>query len=164
MKCIECGNVMVSRRENRRYTAGGLPQVVLLGVEVRRCAECGAEEMAIPRIEQLHRVIAQALLHKPARLAGPEVRFLRKYLGLSTTDFASRMGTARETVSRWERAILPIGPQADRLLRLLVARTAPVKDYSSEDLSRIQNPRTKPTPARLNLAVSSKGWQQVRAA
>jgi hypothetical protein len=45
---------MVTKRENRRYEAGGLPHVVLLVVEVRRCPKCGAEEMAIPRIEELH--------------------------------------------------------------------------------------------------------------
>ena len=57
----------------------------------------------------------------------PEIRFLRKYLGWSTADFASRMGTARETVSRWESGAVPMGSQADRLLRLLVATAAPVK-------------------------------------
>lgn len=157
MKCVECGNPLVMSRENRRYAAGGLPQVVLVGVEVRRCPECGAEEMAIPRIEELHRVIAQAFLRKPTRLAGSEIRFLRKYLGWSGTDFASRMGTARETVSRWERGALPIGTQADRLLRLLVATSVPVKDYSPDELTHIKERRT-PTPARLSLTADREGW------
>lgn len=162
MKCVECGNPLVVSRENRRYEAGGLPQVVLMGVEVRRCPECGAEEMAIPRIEELHRVITQAFIRKPTRLAGSEIRFLRKYLGWSGTDFASRMGTARETVSRWERGALPIGTQADRLLRLLVATSVPVKDYSAEDLTHIKERRT-PTPARLSLTADREGWH-VKAA
>lgn len=162
MKCVECGSALVMSRENRRYAAGGLPQVVLVGVEVRRCPECGAEEIAIPRIEELHRVIAQAFIRKPTRLAGSEIRFLRKYLGWSGTDFASRMGTARETVSRWERGALPIGTQADRLLRLLVATSVPVKDYSPEDLTHIKEQRT-PTPARLSLTADREGWH-VKAA
>jgi putative zinc finger/helix-turn-helix YgiT family protein len=158
MKCVECGTAMVTKRENRRYEAGGLPHVVLLGVEVRRCPKCGAEEMAIPRVEELHRVIAQALIRKPARLAGSEIRYLRKYLGWSSMDFASRMGAARETVSRWEGGASPIGTQADRLLRLLVASTAPVKDYSSEDLLQIKEKPTTPTPVRLNLTADRQGW------
>lgn len=162
MKCIECGHPLVRGRENRRYEAGGLPQVVLVGVEVRRCRECGAEEVVIPRIEALHRAIARALIGKEARLAAPEIRFLRTYLGWSTADFGSRMGTARETVSRWESGAVPIGGQADRLLRLLVATTAPVKDYSAENLTHIKE-RRKPTPARLRLTPWREGWR-VKAA
>jgi DNA-binding transcriptional regulator YiaG len=46
---------------------------------------------------------------------GEEVRFLRKSLGWSGSDFAKHMGVAEETVSRWENDAAPIGPQADRL-------------------------------------------------
>lgn len=158
MKCAECGTAVVTKRENRRYEAAGLSHVVLVGVEVSRCPKCGAEEMAVPRIEELHRVIAQALIRKPSRLAGPEIRYLRKHVGWSTMDFASRMGAARETVSRWEGGASPIGTQADRLLRLLVASTAPVKDYSSEDLLQIKETQATPTPARLNLTADKQGW------
>jgi putative zinc finger/helix-turn-helix YgiT family protein len=162
MNCIECGHRLVRSRQNRRYEAGGLPQVVLVGVEVRRCPQCGGEEVVIPRIEELHRVIARALIGKEARLAAPEIRFLRKYLGWSTADFAGRMGTARETVSRWESGATPIGAQADRLLRLLVATTAPVRDYSPEELTHIKEQR-KPVPAGLRLTPLRAGWR-VKAA
>lgn len=161
MKCVDCEGAMTAKRENRRYVAGGLPQVVLVGVEVRRCPQCGAEELVIPRIEELHRVLAQALINKPARLAPTEVRFLRKYLGWSSVDFAKHMGTTRETVSRWEGG-LPIGPQADRLLRVLVARTAPVEDYSTDTLTEIRE--TERAPARLNLVADKGGWHIKQAA
>jgi putative zinc finger/helix-turn-helix YgiT family protein len=158
MMCVECGTALVVRRQNRRYEAGGLPQVVLVGVEVRRCPECGAEKVAIPRIERLHRVIARAFIRKPARLAGSEIRFLRKYLGWSASDFAGRMGTARETVSRWETDAFPIGPQADRLLRLLVAARAPVRDYSPDELTGIEERPAKPKPLRLRVSAKGGAW------
>lgn len=159
VKCTDCGNPMVVRRENRRYDSGGLPQVVLQGVEARRCPACGAQELVIPRIEELHRVIARALIHKPARLAGSEIRFLRKYLGLSSTDLARRMGTTRETVSRWEGGATPIGPLADRLLRLLVTTTHPVEDYSRTEFLTGIHRGAPPAPARLTLkAHTSRGW------
>jgi len=159
VKCAECGHAMGVRRENRRYDAGGLPQVVLQDVETRRCPRCGAEEVVIPRIEGLHRVIAGALIHKPARLAGSEIRFLRKYLGLAGADLARRMGTTRETVSRWEGGATPIGPQADRLLRVLVTTTDPVEDYSVEEFLIGIRRSAAPEPARLTLkAHGTRGW------
>ena len=72
---------MKTSRENYLYDACGLPGVTLVGVEVSRCPECGNHEVSIPRIEELHRVIARAVANRPARLDGAEVRYLRKWLG-----------------------------------------------------------------------------------
>ena len=149
---------METRRENYRYDASGLPGVVLHGVQVSRCPRCGAAEVAIPRIEQLHREIARALIEKPTRLVAPEVRYLRKYLGWSSNDFARYMGTARETVSRWESGSAQMGPAADRLLRVLVAGREPVMDYSPDVLARIQDGPTTPRPVKLGLSVDRKVW------
>ena len=158
MKCLDCGHTIETRRENYRYDASGLPGIVLHGVQVSRCPQCGAEEVAIPRIEELHRVIARALIEKPTRLAAPEIRYLRKYLGWSGTEFARYMGTARETVSRWENGSTQMGPAADRLLRVLVASREPVMDYSPEALARIEEGPTAPQPVKLGLSVGRKGW------
>lgn len=162
MKCFECGASMERRKENYRYDASGLPSIVLESVEVRRCPECGIEEVAIPRIEQLHQVIAESVIHKPARLVGSEVRYLRKYLGWSASDFAKHMGTARETVSRWETGQTRIGPQADRLLRLLVATKQPVGDYSADFLKEIG--ADQGTPIQVRLAADHSGWHTLTAA
>jgi putative zinc finger/helix-turn-helix YgiT family protein len=141
---------MKMARENIRYTAGGLPQVILGNITVGRCPECGYEEVVLPHIEDLHTALATALAQKPARLAGPEIRFLRTYLGWSAADFAQYMGTTRETVSRWESEKKPIGAQADRLLRLLIVHLAPVEDYSTESLVGISN-SAEATEVRVNL-------------
>jgi hypothetical protein len=42
------------------------------------------------------------VIHKPARLSGSEVRYLRKYLGWSGADFAGHVGVDPSTVSNWE--------------------------------------------------------------
>jgi putative zinc finger/helix-turn-helix YgiT family protein len=150
MTCVECGGTLKATRAPYRYAESGLPGVVLLGVEVRRCRKCAGEEVAIPRIEELHRLIAQAVIRRPHRLAPAEIRYLRKWLGWSGVDFARHMGTTPETVSRWEQARVPMSPQADRLLRLMVTTRAPVNDYTLDALATIRRQvPVRPTPLRL---------------
>jgi putative zinc finger/helix-turn-helix YgiT family protein len=157
MRCISCGAQMHTRRENFRYDACGLPGVTLWDVEVRRCPRCGEYEVAIPRIEELHRAIAKAVIHKSTRLTPAEVRYLRKYLGWSGADLARYMGTTAETVSRWETGAEPMGATADRLLRLMVVTRAPVSDYSLDVLKKIAK-KTPPATMRLGLKMDQEGW------
>src|ERR1017187_943248 len=121
MSCPICGSRMKTKRENYRYEAVGLPGITLQGVEVSRCGKCGEYEVAISRIEDLHRAIAQAVILKKDRLTPAEIRFLRKHLGWTGAEFAAHFGAARETVSRWETGSAPMGPTAERLLRMIVA-------------------------------------------
>jgi len=129
MKCLTCGHEMTSRRENHHYKESGLKNVVLVNVEVRACPNCGAREVVIPRMDELHRVIAHAVTTKEAKLGGEQIRFLRKYLGWSGSDLAAYMAVQPETVSRWESGSQEMGPVADRLLRLLVSNREPVTQY-----------------------------------
>jgi putative zinc finger/helix-turn-helix YgiT family protein len=158
MKCLQCGSPMVSRRENHKYDDSGLPGITLVNVEVRRCRNCGEYEVVIPRIESLHRLIALALTRKPARLAPTEIRFLRKYLGWSGTDFAAHIGATTETVSRWEQGHAAMGVQADRLLRLMVAHKEPASDYSLDVLKDVA--RERPRPLRLGVTVTKGDWRE----
>jgi putative zinc finger/helix-turn-helix YgiT family protein len=150
MTCQDCGEMLKVTRAPYRNAESGLPGVVLLGVDVRRCQKCGAEEVAIPRIEELHRLMAQAVIRRPHRLVPAEIKYLRKWLGWSGVDFARHMGTTPETVSRWEQGRVPMSPQADRLLRLMVATRAPVADYTLDALTTIgRSAPLRPSPLRL---------------
>ncbi len=151
---------MASRRENYAYTVSGLPSVTLVAVEVRRCGSCGEHEVVIPRVDELHRTIALAVVAKRARLTGSEVRFLRRYLGWSGADFARHMGVTPESVSRWENEREPIGPVADRLVRLMVAVRTPASEYPLEVLVGLD---AKAAPLRLRLE-STRGRWLARAA
>lgn len=159
-KCRACGNAeMTSNVETYRYTESGLPNVVLAGVEVRRCPACGHHELVLPRVAELHRTIAHALVLKRTRLSGPEIRFLRKYLGWSGAAFARHIGVDPSTVSNWENDKDPIGTTSDRLLRLMVVHRAPVEDYSLEELTRIGDERT--LPDELRVTPKPRGWERV---
>ncbi len=156
MKCFGCGHEMTTGRENVKYDACGLPGVTLVDVEVSRCGQCGQYEVAIPRMEELHHVMAIAVVRKSARLTPAEVRFLRTTLGWSGRELADHMGAAPETVSRWEHGRTPVGPQADRLLRLMVLhRTSP----ESVDLSDLKSVAAQaPADLRTRLIGGTAGW------
>src|SRR6185436_2320053 len=104
MKCAACGGSSKVTGTTHRYVESGLSDVVLHGVQVRRCQDCGADEVAIPNLADLHRCIAAQLVARKTALAAAEFRFLRQYLGLSSKDFAKTLGVAAETLSRWENA------------------------------------------------------------
>lgn len=162
-KCRNCGKAeMTVGTETYLYTESGLPNVVLVGVEVRRCPSCGHHEVVLPRVTELHRTIALAIIHKRSRLSGPEVRYLRKYLGWSGADFARHAGVDASTVSNWENDKDPIGSASDRLLRLMVVHGAPVQEYSLDELTRIENDRQPPIEVRVS--PKARGWEHVAGA
>lgn len=158
MKCRECRDGELETRIGEHvYVESGLPNVVLENVELRHCPKCGANTVAIPRIEALHRAIARALAHQTARLEGVEVRFLRKYLGLSGRDFAKVMAVTPETVSRWEHNHEPVSGIADHLLRMLVAHAKPIDEYPLERLAEVSQEGVK--RGRLAMVAGSKDWR-----
>lgn len=161
-KCRACrqGELVVARK-NHRYTESGLSNVVLQDVEVRSCPQCGDEQVVLPQITELHRAIALAVVRTNARLRGEEVRFLRKYMGLSGGDFAARMGVDPSTLSRWENRHEPIGPLADRLLRLMVVRDRPVEDYPLDELVNIVE---KEKRSLIGLRAGRHGWHEASVA
>jgi putative zinc finger/helix-turn-helix YgiT family protein len=156
--CRTCCEAEVkTTTENHLYVESGLPNVVLVGVDVRRCPKCGAFEVLLPRVAELHRVIAQAVIRKRARLSGAEVKFLRKHLGWSGADFAAHMGVDPTTVSAWENERKPFGTSSDRLLRLMVARQAPIEDYSLDELTKIAD--VQAPPRKVEIRAKNHGWQ-----
>lgn len=162
MRCPMCGGALEMRHGNYPYLERALPNVTLVGIEIHSCPKCGEEMPAIPRIEELHRTLAFALTTQPARLHGPEIRFLRTYLGWSGKDFARTMGVTPETVSRWENDKEPIGIVSDRLLRTMVLRLKPVEEYPTERLAELG---LEDAPARrLGLAVTGGSWKLQDAA
>ena len=158
-KCPQCGGPTKTRRELAyRYAESGLSNVVLINaVTTTICTKCGEVYTGFRAIERLHKAIAAAVIRKKGCLAPEEIRFLRKSLGWSGVDFARRMGATKETVSRWETGKLSMGPQADRLLRMLVAKGTPVEEYPIDVLSQVSADGPA-RAARVELEDGPKGW------
>jgi DNA-binding transcriptional regulator YiaG len=68
---------------------------------------------------KIHRAIARALMNSPARLTGPQLRFIRKHLGLSGGELSRYLHTDKTKISKWETEEDRIGSATDRLIRLL---------------------------------------------
>lgn len=126
--CIQCGAELGPRTVST-HPYGALPGVVLVGVTVATCPSCGEEEVEIPRIFDLHKLLARITASRPGRLKGPEIRFLRKHLGWSGKDFARLFNTSPSQVSRWESGTHSMDARAEQLLRVSATRLDPIDDY-----------------------------------
>jgi DNA-binding transcriptional regulator YiaG len=134
--------------ETRSYQEAGLPHVQLVGVEVLRCPQCGNELLRLPKIEQLHRLIAAILVTAIRRLVPQEVRFLRKYTGLSSSTFAARLSTRDEEVLEWEAGLRRMPLWAELWLRVIVLKDNPVERYGFLPPERRREPHVAFQPER----------------
>jgi transcriptional regulator with XRE-family HTH domain len=124
MNCEKCQREMKERKATLQhpymFDLSGLPHVALVGITVRVCPSCKVEVPIIPRIEELHRVIARGLIQKPDPLRGDEVRFLRKLARFPAKKFAALLRVSPEHLSRVENGHThAFGDQTDLLVRTL---------------------------------------------
>jgi|SRR5215470_3579404 len=122
--CEQCGGELASRVvPDFEHAAIGLPGVVLRNaVEEIYCVRCGTvDSVHFPNIDGLTAAIAVARVKQNTKLAGADIRFLRKALGHNQQELATLLGVRSETVSRWESNHQPIEPPTEKLLRALVA-------------------------------------------
>ncbi len=158
MKCYECNTQMQVTQGNYAYQASkGLTSITLQNIKMGRCPQCGKESTAIPKMQQLHQAIAQAIAKKKARLLPTEIRFLRKYLGWSGADFARQFSVTPETISRWENDKVSMGPTADKLLRMCALYLSPIDDYSTQKLQELGCEDAK--SVRFLMSVVDDQWQ-----
>ncbi|MFW6126929.1 MAG: type II TA system antitoxin MqsA family protein [Thermodesulfobacteriota bacterium] len=131
VSCPNCFRKHETKIGEYHYTESGLPNVWLLGVEIFEC-DCGENFAFIPRPQELHKLIACDLLTQENRLSGPEIRFLRKTMGLKAKDFASLLGVKNVTISRWERSEVSPTEPTDRFIRLFYAANMDLPEVAEE--------------------------------
>jgi DNA-binding transcriptional regulator YiaG len=119
-QCSNCAKPVHIIHGNYEFKESGLDNVVLCGIEIIKCDHCGNEDPILPALDHLFRAIALALVSKPYRLAGEEVRFLRKYLKLTGDKLSRLLHVDKTTLSKWENNDDPVGTQSDLAIRLIV--------------------------------------------
>jgi YgiT-type zinc finger domain-containing protein len=125
MLCDICKGEMIERvateKTPYKYEMSGLDNVHLIGLRVLVCSKCEVEAPIIPRMAELHKVIANIIVKQPYRLRGKEIRFLRKNAGFPANKFAALLGVDPSHLSRVEneKKGKPLGPGTDRLVRTI---------------------------------------------
>jgi DNA-binding transcriptional regulator YiaG len=146
------------------YRESGMDHVILRNTTTYTCDSCGAKRVQIIAMAQLHRAIASALAHKPARLIPSEVRFLRDYLELTNKGFAAIMGVTEHQASRWTSTDV-MGVPAEHFLRMLTTlgpialasdepAEAAIKPPTTEALFRSLGDTIKSFPSRGEVATT----------
>ena len=160
MKCLKCGHTMRSSREN--IPDSDLPSVILAGITVNRCPNCGAWEVEIPHHTDLTKELARIVISKPGRLSREEIRYLRSCLFDNAAEFAQVIGHDASTVSRWENGQQKIGRHAELLLRLMVAHEKRIPAYPITKLKDVAIENTR-DPTSVLVTFDGERWVAARA-
>ena len=151
IRCEACGGRLQKRQVKEfRDDLLGIANVVLLdAVEQKVCEDCN--EVATTTIPDLNGLIAAVAITRalfPAKLGGPEIRFMRGALGLTAKKLAAKLEVREETVSRWEHGKEPIRPQSEKLLRMMAGsrlrKAAPGIDFKQRHVRRILDMQIDP--------------------
>lgn len=136
MQCPSCEAKKAMKAEviTHRFKESGLDNVILKGVKLYRCVECGESIYDYGDLNQLNRVIAEALLRKKGTLTGKEIRYLRSYVGYSSEMFARILGFDKTSWSRIENERSKISNQVNMSVRWAVAGKLADRDYDIHDL------------------------------
>lgn len=101
-----------------RYTASGLDNVTLVGLEAV-CDDDGDDCITIPNINGLHNAIAGAIVSHPRGMSGKELRFLRTLMGKTQAELGLEVHREGLEIGRWERGEHPIDPNAEAVIRVM---------------------------------------------
>lgn len=101
------------------YTESGLRNVWLRnGFTVHKTPY--GNGVAIEDVAGLHKALALALMMKPGKLSGTEIRFLRKEMEMSQVSLAACLGANVQTLATWEKGKAKISGPADKMLRIMI--------------------------------------------
>lgn len=87
------------KRETFIFKGLGFP-IKLVNVPMKKMA---GEWVLDIDFDQLQLTALQGLLEKPAPLTGDELKFIRKYLKMSTIEFGKIFGVSHVAVIKWEK-------------------------------------------------------------
>jgi len=156
--CTTCGSgELVGRRGAFEYTQRGLSGIWLEDVRIALCLRCRAEALVVDDPRALERALVSVIIQLPGPLRGAEIRFLRSAMHLSGIELSRLVGVTASVLSRWENDRSPIGPQSDRLLRILVARDDGLEGPAVAALLSVD--RGGPRPKRTVIRYASGAWK-----
>ncbi len=113
-----------------KYEGLGFP-IKLIGVSMKNM--CGEWVIDIDMME-LQLVVLRYLAYKPTRLTKYELRFIRKFLVLTTSDFGKLFGVTHAAVLQWENGKRRLTPSTEFCIRLRILSHLHAKDKEFRNL------------------------------
>ena len=154
--CSNCEKMAKVVRGSYEFKESGLSGVILQGIEIISCKHCGNEDPIIPHVNDLMRLLAVAVISKPHRLIGEEVRFIRKYLGMTGDEFSRLLDIDKTSLSKWENNDDPVGATNDRLIRVMALALDEGLREKLDDVIRTTFPQLsrKRQPRRVGIEIN----------
>jgi DNA-binding transcriptional regulator YiaG len=127
----------------------GFP-VKLINVPMKKMA---GEWVLDINFNKLQSAVLETLIKKPTSLRGEELKFIRKYLNLSTTEFGKIFGVSHVSVVKWESGKMHANLSTEVCIRLYVFDHMKAKDkdfrnfyheFSPEVLSKNKKQKSEP--------------------
>ena len=118
--CAECsgGRLEKTIRAEHLEDLGGIRVKLLNALVVTRCNACDVHMTAIPDMQGLVKTVALQRALIPIRLAGKDIKFMRRALDMTQKQFAEAMDLKSvETVSRWENDVPGAGSFIEKTAR-----------------------------------------------
>jgi DNA-binding transcriptional regulator YiaG len=131
-------NMKDKKRETFIYKAFGFP-IKLINVPMRKII---GEWVIDVDFIALEKAILRLLVNKPAPLNGAELRFIRKYLNMTTTEFGKIFDVTHAAISKWESEKACPPASADVYIRFYVLDNLHVKDKEFRNLYTTISPRS----------------------
>ena len=108
-------------RKTIKFNGFGFP-VILVNVPMKIEYD---DEIPDINFKRIQKQLFHALLHKPTRLSGAEVKFLRHHLALTQDQFSKILKVERSLISKWEGRVLKasgMSTHVEIFLRLKLTR------------------------------------------
>ncbi len=137
------------KRETRMFYALGFP-IKLINVPMKKML--GEWVMDI-NYNALQLVVLRALVNKPTPLTKQELKFIRKFFGMTTTDFGKVLGVTHVAVLQWENGKRRLSASLELCIRLYAFDHLQAKDkefrklynqLSLEELSKKRPEKSMP--------------------
>lgn len=103
------------KTETFTYEGLGFP-VNLIGVPMRRILGEWVLDMNMSKFQLF---IFNELIYKSSRLTGKEMKFMRKFLEISTTELGEKLGVTHVAILKWEKETTQISPSQEIYLRMV---------------------------------------------
>lgn len=136
------------------YKGLGFP-IVLINVPMKQVFGKWAMDINFNKLQE---VVLFQLLHKPTLLNGDEIKFVRKFLNMTTTEFGKIFGVSHVAIMNWEKGISRLSPTADIYLRLYLLHSQQVKNEEFRKMytaispeSLIKHKNEKIVPISINI-------------